>query len=126
MAKKERTEEEKAERKEARKANKGKGKAIIARFENVGGQSGVLLASSRKRALGTALYWNMDAKDGAKGLGSKPFLFTIALPNVNGEQEQKVIGMGADQAMEVYNVHPRRVKPDTLPPACPLSPHHKG
>lgn len=125
MAKKERTEEEKAERKAKRKANKGKGKAIIARFENVGGQSGVLLASSRKRALGTALYWNMDCKDGAKGLSGKPFLFTIALPGVNGE-EQKVIGMDADQAMATYKVHPRRVKPETLPPACPLSPAHKG
>jgi hypothetical protein len=122
MAKKQLTEEEKA----TRKANKGKGKAIVARFENVGGQSGVLLASSRKRALGTALYWNMDAKDGAKGLGSKPFLFTIDLPSENGEQEQKVIGMAAGQAMEVYKVHPRRVQPETLPPACPLSPNYKS
>lgn len=126
MAKKQLTDEQKAERKERRKANKGKGKAIIARFENVGGQSGVLLASSRKRALGTALYWNMDHKEGTKGLTGKAFLFTIALPGVNGEQEQKVIGMGPEQAMEVYNVHPRRVKPETLPPACPLSPTHKG
>lgn len=99
-----------------RKRNRGKGKAIIARMENVDGKSGVLLASSKKRAISTSLHWNMDGK------GKEAFVMTISLPDGKGGTEDTFKYMGKVQAQAIYEAHPRRVEPETLPPACPLAP----
>lgn len=99
-----------------RKRNRGKGKAIIARMENVDGKSGVLLASSKKRAISTSLHWNMDGK------GNEAFVLTITLPDGKGGEENTYKYMGKAQAMAVYEGHPRRVEAEALPPACPLAP----
>lgn len=98
-----------------RKRNRGKGKSIIARMENVDGKSGVLLASSKKKAISTSLHWNMDGK------ANEAFVLTITIPDGKGGYEDMYKYMGKAQALALYEGHPRRVEPETLPPRCPLA-----
>ncbi len=111
-----------------KRKNRGKGKAIVARMENVNGHSGVLLASSKKKAISTTVHWNMDSKKAADA-----FILTIALPDgkVGKDGEPKgttkaiYLDMPLAQAKQVVAGHPRRVALADLPPLCPLSPLHK-
>ncbi len=85
-----------------RKRNRGKGKAIIARMENVDGKSGVLLASSKKKVISTTLHWNMDSKKAGDA-----FVLTVTLPDGKGGEEAWPKYMGKVQALAIYEGHPR-------------------
>jgi hypothetical protein len=90
------------------KANKGKGKGIVAAFGAVahGGNtySAVMLASSKKGAIATTLWGIMPGQ----GKGAPAFVLVATLPGV---AQPATYALTKTQGQASYNGHPRRVLP---------------
>jgi hypothetical protein len=93
-------------------ANKGKGKAIKPTFGNIGGAAAVLVASSKKRNIATAM-WYLLPSAGAKG----SFVVQVQLP---GFPQQQHTCPSLATAQACYNGHGRRVPIGQLPAGCGL------